>query len=511
MTRLYHIKFHIKTFLVMAILTFSSCSGDFLEIIPVDAVLSENFFQTEDQIRRALNGAYSPLGNRGMYGWWLSPIREILSDDVNTLEQGIINHHFFNPTNTDRQLFTRKDGDGLWKSIFMGVLRSNLIIIRTPESQIPSQIVKNQLIGEAKFLRAMYYFHLASFWNKGPLLLDDNFNAVDVRTSSAEEIHEAIERDLLDIIEGNWLPWTYDGSPGKEIGRASMGASLSLLGKLYLYQGRFQEAAALFKQVIDRNVYSLIPIEEVYTLQGDNGSESVFEVQFNYKGAGFNPFFDDGVNASESTLRNQMLAPNQVGGWENLWPSQNFVDQLDNDDPRGKLFIIFPGDPIPGSAHLFNPSLNKGSYSIRKGVNSGYSAWNPQGGVADENFPLIRYADVLLMYAECLIRSNTDTDEAMRMIDQVRARAYRYDDIEALKAEGKGVSSVMVQRNLSLFEVLKLERRIELSFEGHRYLDLLRWNDAASNEILLSRGWAPEKAYYPISQEDLDLTSLLTP
>jgi len=498
--------------IIAGILVFStSCSKDFLEITPVDAILAENYYQTEDQIRKALNAAYSPLGNRGMYGWWLSPIREVLSDDVNSLEQGIINHHFFNVTNTDRQLFNRKDGDGLWNSLFMGILRCNLVIIHAPTATIVNSANRAQMIGEAKFLRAMYYWHLVAFWNQGPLLLEENHNVTDIVTSDRNQLYSAIERDLIDIIDGEMVPWTYDGSPGKELGRVTMGAVKSLLGKVYLYNERLAEAGQLFQDVIDRNVYGLLPIENVYTLAGDNGIESVFEVQFNYQGAGFNPFFDDGINASESTLRNQMLAPNQVGGWENLWPSKNLVDLYDSEDPRRSLFIIFPGDTIPGTQIAYDPARNKGNYAIRKGVNSGYSAWDPRGGVADENFPLIRYADILLMRAECLIRLNSDTQQAQDLIDMVRARAYRSNSISELRSAGKGIAQVMSDRNIDLFEALKLERRLELSFEGHRYLDLMRWGEVAGNEILLSRGWAESKAFYPIPQEDLDLTTLLTP
>ncbi|MDV7401594.1 RagB/SusD family nutrient uptake outer membrane protein, partial [Arthrospira platensis SPKY1] len=116
----------------------------------------------EDQVRRALNGAYSPLGNRGMYGWWLSSIRDVLTDEAETLEQNIINHYFFNYNNTDIRLFNRTNGDGLWNSLYMGVLRSNLIIVRLPQSRIANAQVRGQLMGEAKFLRALYYFHLVN-------------------------------------------------------------------------------------------------------------------------------------------------------------------------------------------------------------------------------------------------------------------------------------------------------------------------------------------------------------
>lgn len=499
------------SFLVMILLAGAGCSEDFLEIPALDAVSSETYYQTEDQIRRALNGAYSPLGNRGMYGWWLSSIRDVLTDDAETLEQNIINHFFFNINNTDIRLFNRTNGDGLWNSLYMGILRSNLIIARTPDSKIASAQVKGQLIGEAKFLRALYYFHLVNFWNKGPLLLEDNFNSFDLATSDADAIYAAIEKDLDDIIQGGLLPWTYNGSEGQEPGRAAMGAAQSLRAKVHLYRGQYAQAAALFKQVIDQNVYQLIPLEQVFTLAGDNGPESVFEVQFNFRGAGFNPYFDDGVNAAESTLRNIMLHPNQAGAWENVFPAPAFVNTFEPGDRRKQYFIIQPGDTIPTTNLIYDPALNKGNFAIRKGVNSGYATWTPQNGVADENFPIIRYADVLLMYAESLIQSNGNLEEAKNAIDQVRTRAFGYASIAELRAAGRGVDSYMQANGATLLQALKHERRVELCYEGHRYLDLLRWGDLPSNTVLVNRGWAPEKTYYPIPQEDIDLSTLLTP
>lgn len=499
-------------FLIIALALFSSgCSEDILDIQPIDAVNSETYYQTEDQVRRALNGAYSPLGNRGMYGWWLSSIRDVLTDESETLEQNIINHYFFNYNNTDIRLFNRNNGDGLWNSLYMGVLRCNLIIVRLPDSQIASAQVRGQLMGEAKFLRALYYFHLVNFWNRAPLLLEDNYNSFDVAAAEAETIYAAIERDLEDVIQGNLVPWVYNGSEGQEIGRASMGAVRALRAKVHLYRGQYAEAAALFKSVIDEGIYDLLPLEEVFTLAGDNGVESVFEVQFNYQGAGFNPFFDDGVNASESTMRNQMLAPNQVGGWENVYPAPAFVAAFEEGDQRKKYFIIVPGDTIPTTQEAYDPSRNKGNFAIRKGVNSGFAAWNPQNGVADENFPIIRYADVLLMYAEALIQSNGNQQEAKDLIDPVRARAFRYATVAELRSAGKGVDDYMQQQGLSLMEALKHERWVELCYEGHRYLDLLRWGDLPKNTVLLNRGWKPEQTYYPIPQEDIDLSTLLTP
>jgi starch-binding outer membrane protein, SusD/RagB family len=502
-----------KISFILATLIFlgTSCSEDFLDIQPLDAVNSETYYQTEDQVRRALNGAYSPLGNRGMYGWWLSSIRDVLTDEAETLEQNIINHYFFNYNNTDIRLFNRTNGDGLWNSLYMGVLRSNLIIVRLPQSRIASAQVRGQLMGEAKFLRALYYFHLVNFWNRAPLLLDDNFNSFDVAAVDANAIYAAIERDLDDIIQGNLLPWVYSGGEGQEIGRASMGAARALRAKAHLYRGQYAEAAALFKSVIDQGVYDLLPLEQVFTLAGDNGVESVFEVQFNFRGAGFNPFFDDGVNASESSLRNQMLAPNQVGGWENVFPAPAFVAAFEEGDQRKKYFIIVPGDTITTTGQVYDPARNKGNFAIRKGVNSGFAAWNPQNGVADENFPIIRYADVLLMYAEALIQGGGNQQEAKDLIDRVRARAFQYANIAELRSAGKGVDDYMQQKGVSLMDALKHERWVELCYEGHRYLDLLRWGDLPGNTVLLNRGWRPEQTYYPIPQEDIDLSTLLTP
>jgi hypothetical protein len=302
------------------------------------------------------------------------------------------------------------------------------------------------------------------------------------------------------------LPISYNGSVGQENGRVTKGAVLSLLGKSLLYQNRFDEAIPVFEEVFSNNAYNLIDVENIWTVAGDNSSESVFEVQFANANAGINPFFDDGVQAAEVTLRNQTIAPNQYNGWENAWPSQDLIDQYEPGDLRRENFIIIENEFFPNQAEAFNPADNLGFSAIRKGLNSGWSTGTPNG-TGEENFPIIRYADVLLLYAESLIRGGGSTTTAENLIDTVRARAFGMD-INALRSANMGITDYASNNGISLFEALKQERRKELCFEGHRFLDLVRWDDAAANGVLLDRGYDNSKRYYPLSREDLDLSEL---
>ncbi|MCC5927928.1 MAG: RagB/SusD family nutrient uptake outer membrane protein [Cyclobacteriaceae bacterium] len=499
-----------KAFLLLIMLfTISSCSEDFLEWVPVNAVTAENYYQNEVQMQKALNAAYSAMGNRGMYGWWLPVVRIIRSDNTSTSEAQMVQHSIFTVNDTDRYLFNRNNGDGMWNSIYIGILRCNLILIRTNELNVPNPQTRNLILGQARFLRALYNYHLVTYWNRAPLMLEQNYNAIDVPLSDALTFYSAIENDLKIIIDNEMLPWTYDGSAGRERGRASMGSAFSLLGKIYLFQGKYAESAAAFDRVVSSNVYSLIPVNNIFSLAGDNGPESVFEIQFSNANAGPNPFFDDGVNAAETTLRNQTLAPNQYNGWENAWPTQSLVDAFEPGDLRRAAFIVVPGENFPTRTEPFaGTDRNRGPYAIKKGMGSGFSTGTPNG-TGEENFPVIRYADVLLMYAEALIRANTDLNKAADLIDLVRARAFGFANINLLRDEELGINQYAQAKSINLFEALKHERRVELCFEGHRYTDLQRWGDAASNPILRDRGWTAENAFYPISREDIDLSSLI--
>lgn len=499
-----------KGFLLIVMLFFvSSCSEDFLEWVPVNAVTAENYYQNEVQMQKALNAAYSALGNRGLYGWWLPVVRIIRSDNTSTAEAQMVQHSIFTVNDTDRYLFNRLNGDGMWNSIYIGILRCNLILIRTNETNVPNAQMRNLILGQARFLRALYNYHLVAYWNRAPLMLEHNFNAVDVPLSNAQAFYAAIENDLKTIIDNEMLPWTYDGSAGRERGRASMGSALSLLGKILLFQEKYAEAASVFERVVSSNVYSLIPVNNIFSLAGDNGPESVFEIQFSNANAGPNPFFDDGVNAAETTLRNQTLAPNQYNGWENAWPTQSLVESFEPGDLRRAAFIVLPGENFPTRTEPFaGAERNRGPFAIKKGMGSGFSTGTPNG-TGEENFPVIRYADVLLMYAESLIRANTDVNKAADLIDQVRARAFGLASINLLRDDGLGINQYAQNKGITLFEALKRERRVELCFEGHRYTDLQRWGDAATNPTLLDRGWTAENAYYPISREDIDLSSLI--
>ena len=499
--------FSIMLISLLAAVLFS-CSDEFLNVRPIDAITSDNFYQNESQMNRALNAAYSPIGNRGMFGWWLGLIRNVRGDNTETVEANVIAHNNFTVNDTDIRLFNRNNGDGLWNSIFVGILRCNLIIVNMPETNIPEMPVKNRILGQALFLRALYNFYLVDYWNQGPLILEDNYNLTDIPLSNREEIYQAIENDLKKVIDGNMLPWDYNGSPGFERGRASMGSVHALLGKAFLFQDKFTEAQVQFQTVINSGVYDLLPLDDVWTIRGDNGPESVFEVQFNNANAGPNAFFDDGVNAAEITLRNQTIAPNQYNGWENAFPSQSLVNEFEQGDLRRAHSIVIPGELFPNQSEPFlGLARNRGAFAIKKGMNSGFSSGTPSG-TGEENFPIIRYADVLLMAAEAIVRGGGDQNLALDYIDRVRVRAFGLESIQELRSAGLGIQQYASGKGISLFEAIKHERRVELCFEGHRYSDLTRWGDLSTNAILIDRGWAPDKTYYPLSREDIDLSSL---
>lgn len=508
-THTYYFKaFRISMLLSICSIGFTACN-DFLEIKIQDSVTAETYYNTVDQMEKALVAAYAPLGNTGMYKQSLGVVLDLASDDAYTAEgrwQGYMN---FNIANDNADLFDRGfkvaegteiiGGQGIYNSIYEGIMRSNLVLHHLPMSEAKDEL---RIEGEARFLRALYYHHIVHLWAEAAWVTDANFqeNAHDFVPTT--DIANQIAEDLQTIVDEDLLPWA--GTDDQLSGRASMDAALALLARHWLYHQEPDKAKPLLEAVIANGYHQLIPVEDIWTVAGDNSTENLFEVQFSDEVGGHNPYFDDNKSAAEITMRNAYVGPKQTGAWQNIFPIANLVDEYETGDLRKTHFILSNGDTIPFEDGLSYKATNAFPYGILKGIKSGASAQATLGsGEFTENFPIIRYADVLLMYAETLIASNPS--QAQDLIDQVRARAFGYATTADLRADNLGVSNYMAAEGLSLLEALKHERRMEFCFEGLRYFDLVRWGDCASNAILQEKGWSEAKTrYYPIPLEDLN-------
>ncbi|GJM64317.1 RagB/SusD family nutrient uptake outer membrane protein [Persicobacter diffluens] len=492
-------------------LTAFSCNS-FLDVEVIDTVSPDTYYKTTEQMEKAVVAAYSPLNNFGLYRQFYGVVSDIGTDDLTTLEGRFQGYMTYNIDNTDKVLFDRGflvtndtemiGGGGIYNSLYEGIMRCNIVLEKLPASDATG---KEQMEGEVRFLRALYYQHIVNLWSEGVLVTEENYGSQSHPFISTDEIVPFIEQDLKTIIEDKLLPWSDES--GFATGRASMEATKALLARHYLYEKQVAKAEPLLREVINRGNYSLIPVDLIWTIEGDNSEEGIFEVQIDDSYGGGNIYFDDNKNSACVSIRNTFIGPTTTSAYQNIIPTKDLVQEFEEGDLRKKNFILSDGDSIPYAEGTVYKGSATYPYCVLKGIKSGAQA-NPVigSGQQTENFPIIRYTDVLLMHAETVVDSDPQT--AMEEINQVRARAFGYSSVQELTDNGKDVASYMTATGKSLMEVIKHERRVEFCFEGLRYFDLVRWGDAASNAIMLDKGWSPALAkHYPIPLEDINFNN----
>ena len=346
-------------------------------------------------------------------------------------------------------------------------------------------------MAQAKFLRGYYYFQLVKFFGDVPLVIDERLGpdgASSKERLPASEVYAQIEQDLQDAADG--LEWIVS-----EKGRVTKGAALSLLGKVYLYQDKFSDAASTLNQVITSGNYSLVSnYAELFTVAGENSSESVFEIEYSgLEGGGYGCLICLEGNAAPGFhgIR-QYTGPVYGDGNSYNLPTQELYDAFSASDLRRDASILDIDAFIAAQA---NPADI--TYAIGGGGHTGYynnKYIKRQGeiGLPDNdltspvNYRVIRYADVLLMAAEAYNRSGND-GTALTYLNEVRARV----NMPTIKSSGN-----------QLTEDIWNERRLELSGEGHRFFDLVRTGKAAT----FIEGFQENKhELFPIPQAEIDL------
>jgi starch-binding outer membrane protein, SusD/RagB family len=481
----------------------AGCSDNYLDITPQSSVVTATFYKTDLQLLEALNAAYSALGDRNLYGNSYILQRTLMEEGVSTSEAGSMQSTLdfsFDASNANVL--------AIWTSIYKGIYRCNLVLQNAPNAtKIEYPELQERIIAEATVLRALYNWHLAVLWGSAPLRTINNMDEKAIAKSDTAAIWSLIESDLKSVIESEVLPVSYPGgvyeslSGGNEKGRITQGAAIALLGKVELYRNNYSGAAKYFSQIIGSSIYGYSlnsSLDDVWSIAGNNSSEMIMEVMFNASKGGANPYYDDGGTAAEGTNRNVYIGPSQYGGWMNVYPVKHLISDFESGDPRLSAYVWKHGDQVLSYTDLYDSTLNKSPYSIKKGLGSGFtSSW---GGGFSENAPLIRYADVLLMYAECIANGATDTfgNGAAYYVNLVRQRAFG--------SGYKTVQALMSENGWDILTAIKHEREVELCFECHRYNDLVRWGDARSNSNYVTRGINNNTStlYYPIPQNDID-------
>lgn len=453
----------------------------FLDLEPPYAQDAENYFQTPEDYENALVGAYDLLQSTFLSVW----IGDIASDNTIAGGESVTDteglHQIDNMTHGGVNI----ELQNVWRWNYAGITRANFILEAKDNIDFAG---KDLIIAQARFLRAFYYFELVKFFGDVPLIVDTRLSVDEVSgivRTPASEVYTQIEIDLLaaaDVLEE---------MPAAK-GVASKGAALSLLGKVYLYQEKFTEAATTLQEVINSGLYSLVDdYGSNFTLAGEGNAETIFDVQYSgLEGGSYECLICLEGNAGPgfNGIR-QYEGPVYGDGNSYNLPTPELYNSFDETDPRRDITVLdieafIAAQPDPSSI----------TYAIGGGGHTGYynnKYIKRQGevGLPDNdltspvNYRAIRYADVLLMAAEALYLTG-DAGTAETYVNQVRERA----DMSAI--------------SLTDAEDIWNERRLELSCEGHRFFDLVRTGQAAE---YIENFQVNKHELFPIPQIEIDL------
>ncbi|MFN3597430.1 MAG: RagB/SusD family nutrient uptake outer membrane protein [Rubricoccaceae bacterium] len=427
-----------------------------LDIDPNASIDASRAFDTPRGAQVAVQGNYDILQSANYYGLdGVAIVPDLFADDL------ITTGTFANLRNISNRNIVADNASflGIWRTLYAGIGRANNVIAFAPGVPGISQAEVRQYTGEAYFLRALHYFNLANYFGGVPIVTTPTRTVGEVENrprASADEVYALVEQDLRRIIDGNLLAG-FDAGPG----RASEGAAKALLARLYLYRGRYADAGALADDVIRNYGYTLIGnFNALYEAQ--NTTEAIFEVQFNQNDSNSHAFFffpaSNAANPAES------------GGRRMYAPRPSLVNAYSE-----------PGDvrfarTIGNAAVSGNPV-----YYGRKYFRITSS---------DDNFIVLRLADMLLIRAEAAARAG-QLVPALADLNRIRERA--------------GLPALVALSQEALIDAILLERRRELAFEGHRFWDLKRTGRAQA-----TLGIDATRLLFPIPQTELDVNPALT-
>ncbi len=469
----------ILLFSVIALIV-ASCKK-YLSVDPPYAQDAENYFQTPDDFDRALTGAYDMLQGSFMSLW----IGEIASDNsiaggesVND-SQGL--HQIDNMTHGG----VNNELRNIMRWNYTGITRVNYIMENKDNIDFPE---KQHILAEARFLRAYYYFELVKFFGDIPLIIDERLGieeAQQLPRAPKADVYAQIEEDLTFAI-------SILNPVAAQKGRATKGAAQALLGKAYLYQNKYTEAATILDEIRNSGLYGLIPnYGDLFSVSNENNSETVFDVQYTgLEGGGYGCLICLEGNAAPGFQGiRQYNGPVYGDGNSYNLPTQELYNAFSPIDPRRghtildiEAFIAAQPDPS-AITYAIGAGGHTGYYNNKYIKRQGEIGLPDNDLTSPVNYRVIRYADILLMAAEAHFHLGNNS-VAQQLVNQVRVRA--------------GVPGIPVQ---SLNDIYK-ERRFELSGEGHRFFDLVRTGQAAQ---YIDGFVVGKHELFPIPQVEIDL------
>lgn len=471
-----------------------------------------NFWQTGTDALLGVNAVYGNFYRNGApYSRWMPFYMDVRSDDG----------YSTSPWNELRSIgahnitqYSFEVNYDTWWHHWRGVYRANQVLARVPSITMDENL-KNRYLGEAKFLRALYYYNLVTIWGNIPLILTPSQPSDKPFQAPQEQVWAQIEKDLTEAAAA--LPPSYNND---NIGRATKGAAYALLGRVHLQQKEYQPAVDALRWLVEGDGRSLYDLSANYADNfrhtTENNIESVFEIQFKMRAENSG---EDGPTSNVGTSRAPFFGPPGHGFNDanmNRWVVHEFLKEnttggqrdprlaitalYDSTDVRGPDFSIVYGGTFTSKNYDAN-TRNRVWY--RKYLDDYFRINEFEIFNSPVNFRVIRFADVLLMYAEALNEVNR-TAEAYAHVDRVRQRA----GLQRLSVTMPGMNKEQFLRQLMH------ERITELTGECTRWNDLARWgffDDATKLAELKARD--PEfnnfvigrNKYMPIPQTEIDI------
>jgi hypothetical protein len=463
-------------YIFLGLFSFTSCTD--LNENPASLITTEQFYKTESDALSAVTAVYNAALNNGgltMYNRLFHLAFEIMSDDaiaglrvtnadVRTIS--VLSHS----TTNDRV-------DELWRESYLAINRANIAIERIPQIEMDATL-RTRLVNEAKFLRGLLYFNLVRIWGDVPLILQESSSlgkdAIQVARTPKEEVYQQIIKDFTDA---EALPNTFAGA---DAGRATAGAAKSLLAKVYLTRQEWEKAAAKSLEVINGPYgYDLFEnFADVFNVATKNGKEHIFSVQCK-----------SNVNGQGNRLASSATPvgiPGVAAAGTDEPSASAFPLYTAEDKRRDVTFFTSLVSPTTGKEVTFPPRFFKYFDPAQIG--------NPTESA--KNIPVIRFAEILLIYAEALNETGGPTADAYTSINKVRKRA--------------GLANLSGLTKDKFREAVYLERRLELMFEFQRWFDLIRTKTMITALHAAGKTNAAEKHYlHPIPQREMDLNPKL--
>jgi starch-binding outer membrane protein, SusD/RagB family len=491
----------------------SSCDMNFDEPNPNSPTI-QSFWQTSDDAIKGVNAVYSVF-HRGYAGYSRAMyFHGMLKGDegfgsggdggLNTLMSFSMNDTNFGLT------------ADTWANLYQGIYRANQVIANVPKISMDESL-KKRVIAEATFLRGFFYFNLTLYFGR-PVIITEPSQPTDRRVNATpEEAWAQAEKDFIAAAAD--LPANYGEA---DLGRATRGAAYAMLGKTYLQQRKYTQAVDAFKFIVEGPgaVYDLVgDYADNFHIDTENNIESVFELQFALRDdENSDNDLDEGARPNPGASIAKFYAPGGGPGFQDGGARRWVVDEFNKEttalggrDPRLEATFLFDfTNPLgPNFTQVYGqtfasrygngPDAQRVWY--RKLLNDHWRDFESFN--SPNNYRVIRFADVLLMYAEAL-NGASQTAAAYAHVDRVRQRA----GMLPLSATKPGLNQG------AFLEQLKHERIVELSGEGWRFADLARWGDLspalASRDPEFANFVVGKHEWYPIPQRDIDLTPGLT-